>query len=1461
MSKPQRRKGNAKAASSASAAALLERSGYSTSFVGFGSGATNVFEVAAAAKAGVACKELDPDVVLILRKLSKKDPQTREKALRELLVCLKEKDREMLEICYNHFATLMDKLIVDGSPTVRMLSLRVTSFFISSLKKAAEKQLRVIMPMVLIATCDTSLSVSNQAEAVLSENFPGEKASQAESIFAADTANLAIDIIAGRHALVQSQKYDCEDSPEQRVSRLTVQCLLVIARLAQSASNNTQFKEVLESFFKQTAVIKNLTKGIPAVKSALLGICLKASDCVPLLLDTPLASWIISNLDSADSSICTKAFEAFTVLLSDERFYSKFDVQKSVVPKLLSVVRRKEVHWRHASKFFLPSYAVLVPHVNDQAKFIKSFLESFIDNLPFEIGGSMSFWAESFAECVKFTYSNKETVAETTDLNIVEVLLQSVELVREESSDCQEIITSLLLWLLERNVLSPENTTFLLDSLQLNLMNKRPQSDTTCALLVASASWPLREFHCALLRVPPLHPDFVKPLLTCSDEYLEHIDKGVNLLSALSRESKPSPVSAQVVLRILRRNPDKMKELNLLSSSITPLILTEFSSTDWPMISSSLGEELIPCLKKIIAQWENERNYTAISKVLGMIEVAQRGQALSGLLDDSCSIQFISELLRTLELPEDLTAECSRISFHSLFNNDVSDEEIDSVLQTLSRFPPCEILIRNALLSYLNESLSSKPYSLASLNRIGLVCSQLLYSDSRYRALLPSQDELLTMLTDFDTYVTNDVLAKYGLFGEPFQDGKEPPGPEEHLLTSIEKSARRALIYLSIDCEDKAHDVSLAYAAAVFPIAQMFYDTRWRCDVIPEVISDAINRWHQVFQKTALASSRAISALMALPSSPATAQMALHHLRYSTHSRLPLQSWNEPEKKVAWFWALHCDCSELKLGSLEQWITRFHFESEFNFLSRIYEHIQSDASEWEDSIFNASSLGSPSWRISALCLLAALNHLDEVTLPSLPPELLDFIMCGAVTALDSCDERMDTKCENPAQLESLAGLALMLFSECDKLSCHNYGNSFDTEWPNFFLPTMARIIVRWFTFLRADSRPTFFVRSLVDALLRIKQLPDDLSLQTKLCPELDKFGYDPIHQTLIIHAEDLLPSDSVFIRFTALHMLRILSPVMYKQENGQWMEEEKVSSTGPRHLVIPDTLARMIDTATGWPSIMAFDAALMPLSSCIFSDEERVAYCDALLHSVSTILPQILARCPENIPKSKESEYFTSPSLEFNTEIYSRYAANLLYRALGSLPAVVRNWYAGLPNTGMQIVSKYIRRYVSKLLVDAELNKVKVANQKQLKTDKLLKIRVVPVSGEVVAEYTVEETTMRLSIVMPSDWPLSVPTIQIDKAIVPSEKVKKWLLQLTAYLFHQNGSTVEGVMMWRKNVDRDVEGAEACTICMMTIHSTNHQLPKVKCRQCKNKFHSNCLYKWFESSSQTSCPLCRSNFG
>ena len=53
---------------------------------------------------------------------------------------------------------------------------------------------------------------------------------------------------------------------------------------------------------------------------------------------------------------------------------------------------------------------------------------------------------------------------------------------------------------------------------------------------------------------------------------------------------------------------------------------------------------------------------------------------------------------------------------------------------------------------------------------------------------------------------------------------------------------------------------------------------------------------------------------------------------------------------------------------------------------------------------------------------------------------------------------------------------------------------------------------------------------------------------------------------------------------------------------------------------------------------------------------------------------------------------------------------------------------------------------------------------------------------------------------------------------------------------------------------------QECYICFYILHGTNHQLPKLACRTCKKKFHSACLYKWFSTSNNSSCPLCRNLF-
>jgi hypothetical protein len=42
------------------------------------------------------------------------------------------------------------------------------------------------------------------------------------------------------------------------------------------------------------------------------------------------------------------------------------------------------------------------------------------------------------------------------------------------------------------------------------------------------------------------------------------------------------------------------------------------------------------------------------------------------------------------------------------------------------------------------------------------------------------------------------------------------------------------------------------------------------------------------------------------------------------------------------------------------------------------------------------------------------------------------------------------------------------------------------------------------------------------------------------------------------------------------------------------------------------------------------------------------------------------------------------------------------------------------------------------------------------------------------------------------------------------------------------------------------------------VHSTIKQLPKLACKNCKHKFHSACIHRWFNTSNKSDCPLCKS---
>ncbi|XP_071418883.1 E3 ubiquitin-protein ligase listerin isoform X2 [Pithys albifrons albifrons] len=132
---------------------------------------------------------------------------------------------------------------------------------------------------------------------------------------------------------------------------------------------------------------------------------------------------------------------------------------------------------------------------------------------------------------------------------------------------------------------------------------------------------------------------------------------------------------------------------------------------------------------------------------------------------------------------------------------------------------------------------------------------------------------------------------------------------------------------------------------------------------------------------------------------------------------------------------------------------------------------------------------------------------------------------------------------------------------------------------------------------------------------------------------------------------------------------------------------------------------------------------------------------------------------------------------------------------------------------------------------------------------------------EVIATYSVDDIFIELIIQLPPNYPLGSITVESGKRVgVAVQQWRNWMLQLSTYLTHQNGSIMEGLSLWKNNVDKRFEGVEDCMICFSVIHGSNYSLPKKACKTCKKKFHSACLYKWFTSSNKSTCPLCRETF-
>ncbi|CAK7262516.1 hypothetical protein SEPCBS57363_000105 [Sporothrix epigloea] len=218
-----------------------------------------------------------------------------------------------------------------------------------------------------------------------------------------------------------------------------------------------------------------------------------------------------------------------------------------------------------------------------------------------------------------------------------------------------------------------------------------------------------------------------------------------------------------------------------------------------------------------------------------------------------------------------------------------------------------------------------------------------------------------------------------------------------------------------------------------------------------------------------------------------------------------------------------------------------------------------------------------------------------------------------------------------------------------------------------------------------------------------------------------------------------------------------------------------------------------------------------------------------------------------------------------------RLLVHLYYLVLKNVPGQFRAWYIACRTKQTTVaVEAWTAKYVSALVVEDVLDDVALWAQTQeddgapsgggsggddashemiVKTNKRAR--------EVVAGYEVDELMLSIAMRLPANYPIdNVSVVGVNRVAVDEKKWQSWLMITQGVIAFSNGSLVEGLATFRRNVLGALRGQTECAICYSII-SEEKRVPEKRCGTCKNMFHRSCLYKWFLTSNQNSCPLCR----
>ncbi|DAZ98456.1 TPA: hypothetical protein N0F65_001157, partial [Lagenidium giganteum] len=209
-----------------------------------------------------------------------------------------------------------------------------------------------------------------------------------------------------------------------------------------------------------------------------------------------------------------------------------------------------------------------------------------------------------------------------------------------------------------------------------------------------------------------------------------------------------------------------------------------------------------------------------------------------------------------------------------------------------------------------------------------------------------------------------------------------------------------------------------------------------------------------------------------------------------------------------------------------------------------------------------------------------------------------------------------------------------------------------------------------------------------------------------------------------------------------------------------------------------------------------------------------------------------------------------------------RLGARGFFQTVMRLPALVRTWYNDECTRSLRSwATKYFQEHITPYVLAVELDMIQKAPDTHADELDEMTVKGSKVSREITATYMQDDCALEMVIRVPPSYPLRSVEVECTKRIgISEDRWRRWVLQIVKVTASQDGSLLDAVLPWKKNVDKEFEGVEPCPICYSILNPKNMGLPNLPCKTCSNKYHNSCLYKWFNQSGKNKCPICQQPF-